>query len=99
MLGHITSEKGVRMSESRIAAVQAVPFPRSAHELRRFLGMCNYMWRHISNLAALGKPLSSRVNKPVSAWPREVMMTAFDATRWAVQGPFGLYPSNRLRKI
>ena len=36
-LGHVLSESGVRMSESRIAAVTTMPFPRSAKDFRRHL--------------------------------------------------------------
>ena len=50
-LGHVLSEHGVRMSESRIEAVTPMPFPRSAKELRRYLGSVNYMRGYIVNLS------------------------------------------------
>jgi hypothetical protein len=89
-LGHVLSAEGVRMSESRIAAVTAIPFPRSAKELRRYLGMVNYMRRHIPNLSVLTKPLSARVNEPVALWPLEEMQVAFNVVQEAVRGQVNL---------
>ena len=43
VLGHVVSREGVRSDNSRIDAVLAMPFPRNARELRRFLGMTNFM--------------------------------------------------------
>ena len=78
VLGHVVSAEGIRMSEERIAAVDAMPFPRSAKELRRYLGCVNYMRRHVRDATTLMKPLSSQVNVPVSEWPLEEMQVAFD---------------------
>ena len=61
-LGHIVSAEGIRMSEERVAAVNAMPFPRSPKVLRRYLGFMNYMRRHIPNISVLLKPLSEQVN-------------------------------------
>ena len=45
ILGHIVNADGIHMGADRKTAVDAVPFPRSCKELRRFLCMANYM-RH-----------------------------------------------------
>ena len=89
-LGHILSRDGVKMSASRIAAVNAMPFPRSAKELRRYLGSANYMRNHIPNISLLTKPLSSRVNEPVSGWPLEEIRSAFEAVQAAVANQIDL---------
>ena len=84
ILGHIVSRDGLKMSEGRKEAVMAVPFPRNTRELRRFLGMCNYMRMFIRQYSLLAKPLSSQVNIPATEWPRKTMATAFEALKTAV---------------
>ena len=71
MLGHVASKEGIRMNNERIAAVDAMTLPRSARELRRYLGCVNNMRRHVKDAAILMKPLSSQVNVPVAEWPLE----------------------------
>jgi hypothetical protein len=50
VLGHVVSREGVRSDSSRIDAVVAMPFPRNARELRRFLGMTNFMREYIKSI-------------------------------------------------
>jgi hypothetical protein len=89
-LGHVLSASGVRMAESRIAAVSAKPFPQSAKELIRYLGMVNYMRAHIPNISLLMKPLSQRVNEPVVLWPMDEMRLAFQRVQEAVKAQINL---------
>lgn len=58
------------MSERRKEAIGAIPFPRTTSELRRFLGMFNYMRNLIPRYSLLAKPLSAHVNTTVQEWPR-----------------------------
>jgi putative transposase len=90
VLGHIISKDGVRMSDERIAAVQNIPFPRSARELRRFLGCVNYMRRHIPDLSTITRPLSAELNNPIAAWPMASMNEAFTRTQAAVAAQLSL---------
>jgi hypothetical protein len=83
ILGHVVSKEGVWMHKGRIDAVLDVPFPRHARELRRFLGMMNYMRNFIPNYSSLAKPLSQEVNKPVAEWPRATMQEAFSDLKQA----------------
>ena len=85
LLGHVVSAEGIKMSEERIAAIGAMPFPRSAKELRQYLGSVNYMRRHVKDAAVLMKPLSSQVNVPVAEWPMEEMKMAFEKTQNAMK--------------
>ena len=45
------SRDGLEMSEDRKRAVEAIPFPRSVHELRHFLDMTNYQRLFIRDMA------------------------------------------------
>ena len=58
------------MSESRIAVVTALLFPRSAKKLRPYLGSVHYMRGHSLNISILTRPLSSWVNEPITSWPK-----------------------------
>ena len=84
ILGHVVSAKGVRMSEKRKRALDAIRFPKSARELRRFLGITNYMRNFIPNYSMIAKPLTSQVNLPVAMWERDGMQSAFAALKKAV---------------
>jgi hypothetical protein len=90
ILGHVVSRKGLRMSERRKEAVLAVPFPRTTRELRRFLGMTNYMRQFIPDYSVLAKPLSSMVNTPVAEWPKAAMAQAFRELKMAVADQLSL---------
>jgi hypothetical protein len=78
ILGHVVSRDGIRSAVDRIDAVLAIPFPRNARELRRFLGMTNYMRDYIPHYSTLAKPLTREINNPVTEWPRVDMEVAFN---------------------
>ena len=90
ILRHVVSKKGVWMDEGRIDAVLAVPFPRNAKELRRFLGMTNYMRAFVPHYSLLAKPLTQEVNTPVGEWPQEAMREAFEVLKRAVASQMAL---------
>ena len=90
VLGHVVSPDGVRMSTDRIDAVTAMPFPRNVRELRRFLGMTNYMRDYIPEYSTLAKPLSREVNVPPGDWPQAEMREAFEKLKRAVAAQLSL---------
>ena len=51
-LGHIVSEQGIYPDPQKIEAVEKLPTPRNAKELRQFLGLSNYYPRFICNVQA-----------------------------------------------
>jgi hypothetical protein len=90
VLGHVVSRDGIRSATERIDAVRAVPFPRNARELRRFLGMTNFMRDYIKGYSMLAKPLSQQVNIPVGEWPQREMRLAFETLKDAVSSQLSL---------
>jgi len=50
-LGHVVSDKQVKVYPERIAAILNYPVPRTQKQLRQFLGTCNYHHRFIINYA------------------------------------------------
>lgn len=45
------------MSRRKVGAIQQLPLPRHVQELKRVLGMVNYLRRFVPALATVGQPL------------------------------------------
>lgn len=83
-LGHVMSEKGVRPTESRMAAVKNFREPKTIAELRSFLGLITYVGRFISNLAAKTEPLRRLLRAGSSFQWNQEQQEAFDNIKQAV---------------
>lgn len=59
-LGHVVSGKGIRPNPSLISDVEAWNPPTSVHELKAFLGMCNYYRKFVLAFSELASPLNER---------------------------------------
>ena len=66
-LGHIISPDGVKPDQEKVEAIKNIPEPSSVPELRRFLGMVQYLGRYIDNPATILKPLNLLLQNDV-AW-------------------------------
>lgn len=62
-LGHLISEDGVKPCPKKIVAVQNFPKPKSARNVREFLGLAGYYRRFIGEFAQISKPLTRLLNK------------------------------------
>lgn len=56
-IGHRISEEGIRPDVAKVAAIKGMVRPRSPSDIRRFLGMCNYLSRFIPRLSQASEPL------------------------------------------
>ena len=65
--GMIFSAKGVRLSKSKINAIQNAKPPKNANEVRSFLGLANYVSRFIKDYATTAEPLW-KLTKPATKW-------------------------------
>lgn len=66
-LGYILSKNGLRPNPDRVEAIINFERPKSLRALRRYLGMCNYYRRFISNYSAVVYPLTDLLKgKPKS---------------------------------
>ena len=65
-LGHHIDGDGVRPSEEKVMAIKALQPPRNITELKRCLGMINYLGRFIENLAEALKPLNDLLRSDVT---------------------------------
>lgn len=62
-LGYTLSPDGVRPNSKKVEAVQNFPQPRCSKLVKQFLGLVNFYRRHIPNLAAISRPLTSLTRK------------------------------------
>ena len=62
-LGHIFSRGGVKPDPSKLAAIIEMPDPTNIPELRRWLGMVNYLGRFLPDLSEHLAPLNSLLRK------------------------------------
>lgn len=68
-LGHIISEKGVMPNPSKVEAIKNFPIPKTAKEIKQFLGLTGYYRKMIRNYAKIAKPLTAALRKDVKINP------------------------------
>ncbi|XP_061153604.1 uncharacterized protein plppr3b isoform X2 [Syngnathus typhle] len=56
-LGHIIDENGVRPDPAKVEGIEKFPKPQNVAELRRFIGMVNYLAKFVPEMATVGQPL------------------------------------------
>lgn len=66
-LGHIINSEGCKPDPSKIESIQNFPEPRDITELRRYLGMVNYLGRYLPHLSTVLKPMNELLQKE-TAW-------------------------------
>ncbi|KAK1647388.1 hypothetical protein QYE76_065193 [Lolium multiflorum] len=62
-LGHVISEKGVAVIPDKVQAVLDWKTPKSAKEIRSFLGLAGYYRRFIENFSKIAKPMTDLLKK------------------------------------
>lgn len=83
-LGHHISAKGISPSQTKIEAVLLFREPTTEAEVRSFLGLANYMNKHIPNLATLAEPLRTLTQKNVKFEWGSAQKNAFEAIKQAL---------------
>ena len=66
-VGHLLSDKELKVHPSKVAAVVDMPTPHNAASVKRFIGMATYLSRYIPNLSARMEPLRQLLTKD-SEW-------------------------------
>ena len=62
-LGHIVSAQGIRPDPKKVSSVQSWPVPKNVHDVRSFLGMCNYFRKFIDHYSTKALPLTNLTRK------------------------------------
>ena len=77
-LGHRVTEEGLLPDSSLLAAIREIPPPKTATEVRSFLGLAGYYRRYVKNFAAIAAPLHALTRKDAVFHWSEECQTAFD---------------------
>jgi hypothetical protein len=73
LLGHIISERGIKIDPDRVVAIQQIGLPRNKKEIQSFLGKVNFLRRFITNFAEVVKYINSMLKKDNTfQWCKEV---------------------------
>ena len=64
-IGHILTREGIKIDKEKTEAIEKFPKPINIKELRRFLGMSNYLSRFIDNYQSITAPLQQLLMKDV----------------------------------
>ena len=62
-LGHVVSSQGIHVDPAKIAAIKNWEVPKSATQIRQFLGLAGYYRRFIENFSIIAKPLTMLTHK------------------------------------
>ena len=62
-LGHRVTEEGLLPDPALLMAIQEIPPPKTATEVRSFLGLAGYYRRYVKNFAAIAGPLHALTRK------------------------------------
>ena len=87
ILGHNVSEKGVLPDQKRIDAVLKMSPPQNVTEVKRFMGMVNFMGKFIPNLSTLANPLYDLMRAKNEWIWQEPQMSAFNTIKEIITSP------------
>lgn len=62
-LGHLVTKDGIKPNPRKIMAIQKFPIPRTAKEIKSFLGLLGYYRRFIKGFAKLTRPFTKCLKK------------------------------------
>ncbi|KAG3011223.1 hypothetical protein PC120_g14574 [Phytophthora cactorum] len=85
VLGCFVNNVGVRADPEKVKAVAAWPTPRSQKNLRKWLGLANYLHKYSTGYAGLARPLSELLKKDSDwRWERQ-HQDAFESIKASLQ--------------
>ena len=76
-LGHVVSEGGVEPQWDKVEAINTLPRPTTASEVRSFIGMATYYCRFLPHYSHVKRPLTELTRKDVPWVWGEAQETAF----------------------
>ena len=93
LLGHIISEKGIKIDPKMVEGILQISHPRNIKELQYFIGKINFLRRFIPNLAELLRNITNMLNKEIGVkWTLEEKKS-FELVKHAlIQAPVLISP-------
>ena len=71
-LGHVLSDEGISVDQTKVQEVMDWKAPTSVHEVRSFLGLASYYHRFIPNFSKIAKPMTQLLQKDIKfVWTSE----------------------------
>lgn len=64
-LGHMITQNGVKPDPNKIAVIKAYPIPRTAKEIKSFMGLIGYYRRFIRDFSKISQPLTNLLKKDI----------------------------------
>ena len=92
-LGHVVSREGVRVDDSKVAAIQQWPPPSSVKQLRGFLGLASYYRKFIKGFAMLAAPLTDLLKKDTFLWTEQAHQAFLTLKTALTQAPILALPN------
>lgn len=62
-MGHTVSKDGLKPDPAKLQGIQEMPSPQNKQDVKRFLGMVNYLQRYAPNLSQATAPLRDFLKK------------------------------------
>lgn len=100
-LGHLVSAQGIAADPGKIKAITEMPTPKDAAEVKRFVGMVNYVGKFSPRIAELTQPLRDLLKADTDWVWGSAQQRAFDELRKELSSPTVLaqYCLNRETKV
>ncbi len=86
-LGFVVGGGVLKAAESKIKVVQTWSTPKNVHDVRSFLGFCNFYRRFVEGYSKIAAPLNELLRKDVAWCWEEQHKVAFQALKDALTNP------------
>ncbi|GFO08067.1 transposon tf2-1 polyprotein [Plakobranchus ocellatus] len=83
-MGHIISRNGISTDPKKVEAIVRMPSPTNTKEVRRIMGMIQYLAHYIPNLTNIMQPLQNMLKKDVPFLWSDSQEKAFQAIKQAI---------------
>lgn len=92
-LGHVIGREGIKPNPDKIKAIQNYPLPKTAKQIKQFLGLLGYYRKFVPDFAKVTKPLTQCLKKNKSITLDANYITCFEkCKRLLINDPILQYP-------